>query len=104
MSRRPPSVARPYNDPGGTVYQRLFPYFLDCSAKVFALMEPIPKRSPESVSFEAVWRSLPRGGGIPSRDVFQPRLAKPFLPNLILLTVPRADDPTLRVRLVGDHI
>jgi hypothetical protein len=61
-------------------------------------------RSQHSVDFETLWRGLPRTGPIPTRQAFKPRLAKAFLPHVMMLQAPSSDDPTLRVRLVGDAI
>jgi hypothetical protein len=61
-------------------------------------------RSSGSLAFEHMWRSLPRQGPLPERRAFQPRVAKSFLRHLLLAQAPSTDDPTLRVRLVGDEI
>jgi len=61
-------------------------------------------RSEESLAFEQMWRDLPRSGLIPSRQAFQPRLAKAFLRHLILVQAPSLGDPTLRIRVAGDAI
>jgi hypothetical protein len=60
------------------------------------------RRSSESREFEALWRSL-RGQGrlVPGRAEFQPAKARRFLRDLVLMEVPNADCPTLRIRLTG---
>lgn len=62
------------------------------------------ERSGESESFERMWRGLPRNGPLPERHAFRPRSAKAFLPHLLLAEAPSEDNPTLRVRVVGDAI
>lgn len=60
-----------------------------------------PLRSVESRAFEAMWRSLRRDALVPRRADFSPRLAVPFLQNIVLTDVPAFDSDGLRVRLVG---
>lgn len=61
-------------------------------------------RSKESLDFEQMWRALPRKGHLPERRSFHPRLAKSWLNRLIVLHSPTAEDPAIRVGLVGDAI
>jgi hypothetical protein len=61
-------------------------------------------RSQRSLDFEEMWRGLPRAGVLPDRLAFQPRVAKKFLSQIIVMQAPSGDDPTLRIRLVGDAI
>jgi hypothetical protein len=62
------------------------------------------ERSQQSLDFEQLWRALPRQGRVPSRQAFKPKSAKALLPNLMLLQAPDADNPALRIRLVGNAI
>lgn len=60
-----------------------------------------PVRSVESRAFEAMWKSLRHNGLVPRRSDFSPRLAIPFLQNIVLTDVPQFDGDGIRVRLVG---
>jgi hypothetical protein len=48
-----------------------------------------------------MWKSLRRGTLIPWRSDFEPRLAVPFLQNIVLTDVPQFGGDGVRVRLVG---
>jgi hypothetical protein len=61
----------------------------------------VPARSAESRAFEAMWKSLRHGTLIPLRSHFKPRLAVPFLQNIVLTEIPQFDGDGVRVRLVG---
>jgi hypothetical protein len=62
---------------------------------------PDAARSEHSLAFEAMWRSLPRTGLVPSRSAFQPRLASKFLSNLVLVEVTLGESPALHIRVAG---
>ena len=58
-------------------------------------------RSPQSVEFEAFWRSLRGERLIPDRGDFKPRNASRFLSNIVLLEAPGDGRDSLRIRVAG---
>src|SRR5579871_2251851 len=62
------------------------------------------RRTQGSLEFEALWRSLPRAGLVPSRSSFNPARAAKLLPKLILVEAPTARRKGLYFRLVGQAL
>ena len=72
--------------------------------QIESLPEIWRERSAGSLAFEALWRSLPKEGLVPSRAAFDPNRATPFLQNIIIVEAPSAERPALMFRLAGDVV
>jgi hypothetical protein len=77
---------------------------------MFALQKPTdgkpglraaPRRSEQSLAFEAMWRELPKEGPVPHRSAFRPERAARLLSNIVLLEINPEPPVTTRIRLVG---